>query len=132
MNTIEKNFDDNTNYSLKNAKYKCILNKIKSSSREALTKLLRSERKYDLIYVDACHKAKSVLFDAVVGFELLNDGGVIVFDDYLWDDFESLARSPKIAIDAFTSCMINEISIIGCAYPNMGVQRKRIKIPELR
>lgn len=37
---------------------------------------------YDLIYVDGDHCAASVLHDAVLSFELLKVGGLLVFDDY--------------------------------------------------
>ena len=36
---------------------------------------------FDFIYVDASHRAPDVLLDAVLAFQLLRIGGLIIFDD---------------------------------------------------
>ena len=113
MSSVEKNFDNNIAIAKKSAMHECNLKKIKSQSFPALLSLINNKEKFDFIYVDACHKACSVLRDAVLSYELLTDGGVMVFDDYLWNDFDDLALSPKIGLDAFTSCYRKEISYIG-------------------
>jgi len=38
---------------------------------------------YDVIYVDANHRRKSVLLDGLHAYHHLNDGGIVIFDDYL-------------------------------------------------
>jgi predicted O-methyltransferase YrrM len=68
-------------------------------------------RTFDWIYVDADHRAISVLTDAVLGWPLLRRGGYLVFDDYEWDrkllepeflDHPQLAfLSTRRGIDAF-------------------------------
>jgi predicted O-methyltransferase YrrM len=40
--------------------------------------------KYDFVYVDGSHWAKDALVDAVVSWELLKVGGIMVFDDVWW------------------------------------------------
>jgi hypothetical protein len=62
---------------------------------------------YDLIYIDASHRAKDVLSDAVLSFDILKPGGLMVFDDYDWlatDDPTGLQR-PSLAIDAWADVM---------------------------
>jgi len=57
---------------------------------------------YDFIYIDASHTAKDVLMDAVLAWELLKVGGVMIFDDYKWDKFQDNSpMHPKPAIDGF-------------------------------
>lgn len=56
---------------------------------------------YDLVYIDADHRAFSVLSDAVLAFDALKVGGILIFDDY---HFTGVTPPPKLAIDAFTTC----------------------------
>jgi predicted O-methyltransferase YrrM len=68
---------------------------------------------FDLVYVDGSHQAKDVLCDAVMAFQLLRVGGLMIFDDYLWHEEplgqQDLLNMPKIAIDAFTNIMQRHI-----------------------
>jgi hypothetical protein len=87
--------------------------KIKGSSQKVLREL--EWNSYDFIYIDGSHVAKDVLLDAVLSWDLLKVGGIIIFDDYQWKvdryqffKFRLSAKSrlapwrrPKIAIDAF-------------------------------
>ena len=66
----------------------------------------------DFIYVDAAHDAQSVLRDAVMAFEILKVGGILIFDDYLWQVMPEAVDCPKISIDAFVSCYGKQIEII--------------------
>jgi predicted O-methyltransferase YrrM len=54
---------------------------IEQYSAFALPQLISEERKYDLIYVDGSHQFEDVLVDFVFCHELLNVGGMILFDD---------------------------------------------------
>jgi len=77
---------------------------------------------YDYIYIDGCHLPKWVLSDAVMGWELLKPGGLMIFDDYrhiepkpaearltginfidtyLWNKRGQHRDCPKPSIDAF-------------------------------
>lgn len=55
--------------------------------------------KFDVIYIDGEHTSAAVLHDAVICFELLKIGGLLIFDDYLGGD-KSLMY-PKPAVDFF-------------------------------
>jgi len=76
--------------------------KIKNRSDEALRKL--KAHSYDFIYIDGSHFAKDVLVDAVLAWELLKPGGIMIFDDYNQAGLRSwlvVNQTAKIAIDAF-------------------------------
>lgn len=63
-------------------------------SRDVLKTLPKAE--YDFIYVDGSHEAHDVLTDAVLAYDLLKPGGLMIFDDYNsgWDGV-------KYAVNAF-------------------------------
>ena len=89
----------------------------KARSVVALSRLIADDAgEFDLIYIDGSHQASDVLVDAILSFELLKLGGVMIFDDYIWKEANlkaiDLLRSPKIAIDAFTTIFARKLRII--------------------
>lgn len=69
--------------------------------------------KVDFIYVDGSHFAPDVLQDLVLGFELLNPGGVMLCDDAVsWRYGEHIQDSPKIAIDSFIACNWKRLKVL--------------------
>lgn len=90
-NNLFERFKNNTN------KYKDRLIINVGKSQDILPKL---KDKYDLIYVDGSHKYEDVKLDAKYSWQLLNKGGHIIFDDYLWNRWNNDDR-PKPAIDEF-------------------------------
>ena len=70
----------------------------------------------DFVYVDAAHDSMNVLRDAVLAFDLLKKGGIMVFDDYTWTSMPDPIDRPKIAIDAFLSCYVKRIRVIDKGY----------------
>ncbi|MFM7107088.1 MAG: class I SAM-dependent methyltransferase [Planctomycetaceae bacterium] len=56
---------------------------------------------FDLVYIDGSHRADDVLVDAVLGFEALAVGGVMILDDYLWKYYDRPGDNPGAAINAF-------------------------------
>ena len=40
---------------------------------------------FDIIYIDGSHTADNVLADAVLSWSLLKKEGLLIFDDYLWE-----------------------------------------------
>lgn len=75
--------------------------------------LLSNDTKLDFVYVDAAHDAMNVLRDAVLAFERLKPGGVIVFDDYSWRVMPREVDCPRIAVDAFAACYADHIEFLG-------------------
>jgi predicted O-methyltransferase YrrM len=70
-------------------------------SSKVLPKLLLNENKYDIIFIDGNHVAPFVLLDAVLSWDLLKVGGIMIFDDYLWMPEKHKSLTPKIAVDSF-------------------------------
>lgn len=65
-------------------------------------------QKFDFIYVDGSHERLDVLRDAVLAFEVLKSGGIMIFDDYGWSKNEET----KIAIDNFIECYQSELQVL--------------------
>lgn len=79
-------------------------------SDDGLVQLLARKIQADFIYVDGSHKAADVLTDAVLAWKLLKPGGLMVFDDYLWPLYQDQPLlNPKMAIDAFINCHMNQV-----------------------
>jgi predicted O-methyltransferase YrrM len=57
------------------------------------------EEQFDLIYVDGSHFADDVVCDAVESFRRLKPGGVMIFDDYLWNWYPNIRHNPAFAIN---------------------------------
>jgi predicted O-methyltransferase YrrM len=94
---------------------------IKGSSGVELRKLALAS--FDIIYVDGSHTADDVLADAVLSWQLLKDGGLIIFDDYMWDGrphaggrVMAAALAPRAAIDAFIACYRYESEVVNTGY----------------
>jgi predicted O-methyltransferase YrrM len=67
---------------------------------------------YDFIYIDGSHTAKDVLTDACMAWPLLKQGGLMVFDDYLWGDSRDILHRPKLAVDVFTNIFTESLDIV--------------------
>jgi len=129
MDLVEARFHHNTQHATKTAKHSVKLNIHKGFSDYVLCKLLTEKKKnyFDFIYVDGSHQAPDVLCDALIGFRLLRNQGVIVFDDYLWreslpNDVDPI-RCPKIAVDAFTNIYCRKIRILSAQLYQLYVQK---------
>ena len=107
MSEVERRFDHNTRIALSKASNRVTLQKVKQSSHDAMAKMIAAGQlqSFDLIYIDGSHEAPDVLADAVLAFQLLRPGGVMIFDDYLWSmhrpGTQDVLLMPKPAIDAF-------------------------------
>lgn len=69
-------------------------------------------RSFDLVYIDASHIAPDVLRDAVLSWELLKDGGYLIFDDYFYTPNFALEVRPGAAIDSFITAFRDEIRVV--------------------
>lgn len=101
--TLEKVFRENL--ALSGKAEKTVVIKGRSQVRG---KALPSES-FDIIYVDGSHAAPDVLADSVLAFDLLKNGGIIIFDDYKFHPQYPEEIRPQIAIDAFLSAYRNRL-----------------------
>jgi predicted O-methyltransferase YrrM len=119
MADVERRFDANVALAASRATHAVAFHKHKARSAPALARMVAEGRgeHFDLIYVDGSHQAPDVLTDAVLAFQLLKVGGVIIFDDYLWamepDGQQDFYNMPKPALDAFLNIFQRKLSILG-------------------
>jgi cephalosporin hydroxylase len=66
----------------------------------------------DFIYIDGSHVAKDVLTDACMAWPLLKQGGLLVFDDYLWGESRDILHRPRFAVDVFTNIFAESLDIV--------------------
>jgi predicted O-methyltransferase YrrM len=109
MNGIFENFKYNTK-SFKN------LISIKNSSSYVLPALIYRHDEYDIIYIDGNHTAPFVISDAVMSWHLLKVGGIMIFDDYLWQAGAPDQLKPMTAIDNFINLFSDYLEIIHSGY----------------
>jgi len=122
---IDSTFDSNVKTS--GMSHKIV--KLKGDSKTVVRHL---DRKFDFVYIDGSHVAKDVLVDAVLAWDLVKPGGIILFDDYGFrrslDDNQSTALIPRPAIDAFLTAFRHHIDILHQDY--QVIIRKKVE-PDL-
>lgn len=105
-NDPEKVFRENTRRSGRSPNIKVI----KGSSQQKLRDL--SLNGFDLIYIDGDHTSRSVLMDAILSWDLLKDGGILIFDDYNWDYKLPTEMRPTFALDVFQTLFREDFQIL--------------------
>lgn len=129
MSMVEARFTSNIEIARKKYNNKANIIVHKGSSDLELAKLLALNYRnyFDFIYVDGSHQASDVFCDAALSFRLLKVGGYLIFDDYTWNEPLSYGvdpiRSPKIAIDAFTTIYCRKIKIINAPLYQLYLQK---------
>ncbi len=68
---------------------------------------------YDFIYIDGDHTAEAVFRDASLAWRALKPGGIMAFDDYLWEPNFPINLRPQAAIDLFITLMKDHIILLG-------------------
>ena len=53
-----------------------------------------NQKKYNLIYIDGSHKSKDVEDDFLNSLKILEDGGLIILDDFTWNHYENICDNP--------------------------------------
>ena len=72
---------------------------------------------YDIIYIDGGHTADMVLADAVLCWDLLRVGGLLIFDDYRWKREEYPAEvRPGVSIESFITAYRNFLELVHLDY----------------
>lgn len=104
----ETNFDQNTRY------FGGKVKKIRAPSQVALRALEPSS--YDFAYIDGSHTSKDTLIDTVLTWDLMKPGGIIIIDDYLWEngkeDLNNDAFTPQLGINAFLNVFEPYLDVI--------------------
>jgi len=110
---VEKRFDANL------AAFAARIEKIKAPSCVALPQLGIAGRRFDVAYIDGSHLAVDVYSDAVLVWPMIVSSGIVIFDDYEWEDNFGTARHPKLGIDRFLEAFAGQYRVIHRAYQIM-------------
>lgn len=86
------------------------------TSTSWLAALIQDKHQFDFIYIDGSHLARDVMTDACMAWPLLREGGLLVFDDYLWGYKAPNTKKPKIAIDFFMTLFEEDLQIVHIGY----------------
>ncbi len=72
---------------------------------------------YDIIYIDGGHTGDMVLADAVLSWDLLKVGGLLIFDDYRWkmEEYPAEVR-PGVSIQSFITAYRNYLELVHLDY----------------
>ena len=95
---------------------------IPKMSYHGLADLIKQDAKFDFIYIDGSHTGYDTLTDACMAWPMLNKGGIMLFDDYLWTDIQGELNQPKIGVDAFLKVFAKQYEIIINNY-QLGVRK---------
>lgn len=109
---LRRQFEDNINEVKGEGQHVKVIQDV---SYNGLAECIVKGMEFDFIYVDGSHQAKDVMTDACMAFGMLKKGGVMLFDDYLWDDVEGVLHRPKIAVDGFVNIFSDQckVSVVG-------------------
>jgi len=116
MDDVFVRFNQNVGKAALKRESRVFVNVVRENSAAALMDTRQVPSRNDLIYIDGSHQAPDVLTDAVLSWQLLNVGGIMIFDDYEWMGHESAAHRPKMAINAFVAVFTESIETIHKGY----------------
>lgn len=110
LQDLESRFDGNTAVGIDR------LTKRKGLSLQVLPQLLDEDQRFDVIYVDGSHFSDDVLMDAIVAWRLLNQGGVIIFDDVLSPFYTRARANTAWALKTFMKYHTGEFKLLSAGY----------------
>ena len=79
-------------------KYRSRVQKIKGTSNSFFS---HQDAKFDLIYVDGSHFADDVAIDLINSWAVLEVGGIMICDDYIWQHYGRVRDNACAAINSF-------------------------------
>lgn len=116
MESVAERFQHNITVAKQKAPNRNVVS-VQSTSYEALGSFIATKQAdFDFIYIDGSHQAPDVMADACMAFGLLKIGGIMVFDDYMWDPSIPAMHRPKIAIDMFVNLFEPRLRIVYMGY----------------
>jgi predicted O-methyltransferase YrrM len=85
-------------------------------SYDTLAGLISGQQQFDFIYVDGSHTAYDVMTDACMAWGMLKHGGIMLFDDYLWEDVPGILHRPRLGVDYFTTLFSEQNQLVLLGY----------------
>jgi hypothetical protein len=83
--------------------------KIKGPSAAVLPQL-------GIVYVDGSHRAADVYSDGALAWPMVVRDGILIFDDYEFDEVADDSERPKLGIDAFLAAFEGQYRMLHRAY----------------
>jgi hypothetical protein len=106
----ERKFDANT------AAFAGRFEKRRGPSFAMLPQLAIESRQFDLVYVDGSHRAADVYSDAALSWPMVARNGIVIFDDYEFDQMEGELERPKLGVDVFLAAIAGQYRMIHKGY----------------
>ena len=106
----ERTFDHNI------AAFAGRIEKLKGPSAAVLPQLGIASRRFDVAYIDGSHRAADVYSDAALCWPMVARRGIVIFDDYEFDQMEEEIERPKLGIDAFLAAIDDQYRLIHKGY----------------
>jgi predicted O-methyltransferase YrrM len=75
-----------------------------------------NKSQFNFIYIDGDHTALQTSLDGLNAFRLLESGGVMAFDDYLWNYNGNRFLEPKRGVDGFLEVCKYQYTVIESGY----------------
>jgi predicted O-methyltransferase YrrM len=108
---VEARFDRNL------APFAGRVEKIKSRSVPALERLIADRRRFDLAYIDGDHGHDATAADSRGVWEMIEPGGVVIWDDYRWGKgWLPPEKRSDAAIDAFLETHAGQYRLLAKSY----------------
>ncbi len=114
FSTVESNFDRNMLEFNNYKKFKLLSDDFFKSNYQ----------NFDVIYIDGYHKGSQVLKDFINSWKILNNGGVIIFDDYIWKFFDKIEDNPCYSINEYLRKIKKNTKILKVSNSQLFIQKK--------
>jgi predicted O-methyltransferase YrrM len=85
---------------------------LKGTSLQRLSELSDRTESFDAIYIDGSHFYRHALLDTLISWPLLKVGGIMIWDDYIWDWPEYGGMKTNLAVDQFLSAYKGDYEIL--------------------
>ena len=89
---------------------------IKGDSYEVLFEMMKEGKMFDFIYIDGSHLSFDCYSDLLMSWRLLERGGLLAIDDYLYNSEGAVVDSPFEGINHFLKKHQHEIKILHKGY----------------
>jgi predicted O-methyltransferase YrrM len=113
---IEGRFDRNL------ASYADRVRKIKGRAAHVLDDFCAKGRKFDVIYLDAAKMRDEVFAQSALAWPLLKVGGVLIWDDLLWERERPAEERPEYGIRHFCAAFADSLNILHDGYQMIAIK----------
>lgn len=108
--SVQARFDANL------AAYGARVTKLRGRSVIHLDRLRLERQQFELIYIDGSHRRDDTLIDSLLAWTVLRVGGIVIWDDYLWQRYRPAEERPEGAINVFLDMYADQMTRIHRGY----------------